>query len=126
MRAVSNLRVLGLENPSAKDLRNLDAQDVIDAVTYEIADGFHHVRDGVVFPKNVGIAFQDGDYYTVPTLFGYNSDESTVFFPDDPNPTIWTKEVPVTGRAAQINALKPHFGLASERLVDLYGLDESK
>ncbi len=115
---------LGLKNPSADDLRAVSADKIIDVLNLEMSSAFHHIRDGVVFPKNVGHAFQDGDYYAVPTLFGYNSDESTVFFPNDPHPTLWTRDVPRDDRAGQIEALKRHFGDASARLVDLYGLDK--
>ncbi len=115
---------LGLDNPTAQDLRAIEASKILEAVTFRISEAFHHVRDGVVFPKNVGHAFQDGDYYAVPTMFGYNSDESTVFFPNDPNPTLWSEDVPRDDRAGQINALQPHFGDQAARLVELYGLDK--
>lgn len=114
---------LGLKNPTAKDLRAVNADDIISALTFEMTESFHHVKDGVVFPKNVGHAFQDKDYYAVPTMFGYNSDESTVFFPSDPNPTLWVADFPKEGRTAQLAALRPHFGNDSETLLDKYGLD---
>ncbi|NNE58824.1 MAG: carboxylesterase family protein [Hellea sp.] len=111
------------ESPTAQQLRDVPADIIQAVITPELADGFHHVRDGVVFPKNVGIAFQDGDFYSVPTIFGYNSDEATVFFPDDPEPTVWVEGLPRSDRNAQIEALRPHFGKKAEILVDLYGLD---
>jgi len=115
---------LDLTNPTAADLRAVPADKIINKQSLEISGAFHHIRDGVVFPKNVGHAFQDGDYYAVPTLFGYNSDESTVFFPNDPHPTLWSRDVPRDDRAAQIEALRPHFGQQTARLIDLYGLDK--
>ncbi len=114
---------IGLSNPSAEDLRNVSAKQINDSVNEEMAWAFHHIRDGVVFPKNVGHAFQDNDYYAVPTLFGYNSDEATVFFPGDENPTVWTKDVPKEGRSAQIAALRPHYDKNAEKLIDIYSLD---
>jgi len=115
---------LGLNNPTADQLRAVDANDIIDVLSFEMSEAFHHVRDGVVFPKNVGHAFQDNDYYAVPTLFGYNSDETTVFFPNDSNPTLWTETLKDNGREAQIAALEPHFGSSAEKLLDLYALDQ--
>ncbi len=115
---------LGLKNPSAEDLRAVPAQNIIDILTDDMSDSFHHNRDGVVFPKNVGIAFQDRDVFAVPAIFGYNSDEATVFYPDDPEPTVWTEGFPREGREAQIAALKPHFGSTSQTIIDLYGLDQ--
>lgn len=114
---------LGLDNPDAKALRAVSAETITDITDLKMSDAFHHVRDGVVFPKNVGHAFQDEDYYAVPTMFGYNSDESTVFFPSDPNPTVWAEDFPSEGREAQLNALRPHFAENSAKLIDLYGLD---
>lgn len=114
---------LGLDAPSADQLRAIPAQDIVDAVTLEIADGFHHVRDGLVFPQNVGVAFKRGTVNAVPVMFGYNTDEATLFFPDDPEPTVWVEGLPREGRQDQIDTLAHHFGETSAQLVDLYGLD---
>ncbi len=121
---VALANALDLDNPSAEELRAVDAGKIIGAVTEPMTDLFHHVRDGVVFKENVGIAFGRGNINSVPAIFGYNSDESTVFFPDDPEPTVWVEGFPTEGRAAQIAALKPHFGDASETVIDLYNLDD--
>lgn len=118
--------VLGLENPTAEDLRAIPADKIIEVSNWNISDGFHHVRDGVVFPENVGHSFQNGTFNAVPTLFGYNANEGTLFFPDDPEPTVWAEGFPREGRDAQIDTLKPHFGDTSSRLIDLYGLDQKE
>lgn len=114
---------LGLDDPSAADLRAVSAADIVKAATPAMYDGFHHVRDGVVFPKNVGSSFRDGSFNAVPFLTGYNTDEATLFFPDDPQPTVWAEDFPREGRANMIDALAPHFGDQSETVIDLYGLD---
>ena len=116
---------LGLTDPSAKDLRRVPAEAIVDATTAAMADAFHHVRDGVVFPKNVGTAFQDGTFHSVPMMIGYNADEATVFFPDDPEPSVWIEGFPARGRDEQIAALSPHYGEHAEKLIDLYGLDQA-
>ncbi|WP_371396465.1 carboxylesterase/lipase family protein [Fretibacter rubidus] len=116
--------VLGLDNPSASELRALPAQTIIDAVTEEITDGFHHNRDGVVFPDNVGIALKTGRYHAVPTLLGYNADEGSLFYPTDQEPTVWMEGFPKDGsRDDMIAALSEHFPTQAETLVDLYNLD---
>ena len=115
---------LSLSNPNAQDLRAIDAQVLIDAVTEDIADGFHHNRDGVVFPDNVGLAFTKGRYSKVPTLFGYNAHEGSLFYPTDQEPTVWMEGFPKDGtRAEKIAALSEHYPNNAEALVDLYGLD---
>ncbi len=114
---------LGLSDATADELRNIPADQIVSATTNDMMDAFHHIRDGVVFPKNVGIAFQDGDFHAVPLLIGYNSDEATVFFPNDPEPSVWIEGLPTEGREAQLNALRPHYGEQSETIIDLYGLD---
>lgn len=115
---------LGLNSPTAEQLRALPAAQIISAVTEDIADGFHHVRDGVVFPDNVGTAFTSGRYNKVPTLFGYNADEGSLFFPSDQEPSVWIEGFPMDGtRADMISALSVHFPNNAETLVDLYALD---
>ena len=115
---------LGLEDPSAEDLRAVPADRIVRATTEKMTDAFHHIRDGVVFPKNVGIAVQDGSFQSVPLMIGYNSDEATVFFPNDPEPSVWIEGFPTQDREKQLAALAPHYGEASEPLIDLYGLDD--
>jgi len=114
---------LGLENPDAETLRDLPADDIMAVLTEKMSDGFHHNRDGYVFPDNVGISFLNGTHNAVPTLFGYNADEGTLFFDDDPNPTVWIEGFPASDRQKQIKALSEHFPTQAETLVDLYGLD---
>ncbi len=117
-------QALGLENPSADALRAIPAEKIVSISSADISDGFHHIRDGVVFPENVGTSFKNGTFTSVPTLFGYNTDEATLFFPDDPQPSVWIEDFPREGRSAQIAALKPHFGDMSSTIIDLYGLDQ--
>lgn len=115
---------LGMSSPSAADLRAIPAADIQAVITEDIAEGFNHVADGIVFPKSVGALFQDGDFNTVPTLIGYNADEGTLFFPDDPNPTVWEEAFPISGsRGDMIAFLSADFPQNAEKLVDLYGLD---
>ena len=51
---------LGLNAPTAEQLRALPAGDILDAVTPQMYDAFHHVTDGHVFPQSVGLAFKMG------------------------------------------------------------------
>lgn len=114
---------LGFEAPTAEDLRAVPADKLQSVITEEMSEGFHHVRDGYVFPENVGIAFAKGEYNKVPMLFGYNADEGTLFFPDDPQPTVWLPDTN-PGDAASLTAhLSKAFPSHAERLVKLYGLD---
>lgn len=117
---------LGLENPTAETLRAIPANDILKVSNWDISDGFHHVREGVVFPENIGHSFQNGNFNSVPTLFGYNANEGTLFFPDDSEPTVWAEDFPRTGRDAQIKTLTPHFGDTSATIIDLYGLDNEE
>lgn len=116
-------QALGLENPTAADLRALPASQIQSVITEKMSDGFHHNRDGYVFPENVGLAFRNGNYHPVPTLFGYNGDESTLFYPDDPQPSVWIEAMPREDRDAQLAALGEHYGEHAEALIDLYNLD---
>lgn len=115
---------LGLENPSAETLRALPAEDIVKASNWQIADGLHHNRDGYVFPDNVGVSFRNGNINAVPVMFGYNGDEATLFYPDDPEPSVWIEGFPPEGRDAQIAAMTPHFGDTADTIIDLYNLDE--
>ena len=115
------------ENASADDLRALDAVEIMETVGLNISVGeaFHTVRDGVVLPKNIGVAFRDGDINAVPTLFGYNADEGTLFFADDPEPTVWLEGFPREGIDAQLDALTPIFGDdAAQSLLSSYALSD--
>ena len=114
---------LGLKAPTAQQLRAIPAQDLQDIVTEKMSEGFHHIRDGYVFPENVGIAFSKGEYNKVPMLFGYNSDEGTLFFPNDPQPTVWLPDT-MPGTAAELTAqLSRAFPTHAANLVNLYKLD---
>ena len=114
---------LKLETPTAEDLRAIPAEDIQSIVTEEMSEGFHHIRDGYVFPENVGLAFAKGKYNKVPMLFGYNSDEGTLFFPDDPQPTVWLPDVKPAEKAALTDKLSEAFPVNAEKLVDFYNLD---
>ncbi len=120
---------LGLENPTADAMRALPAHTIQDVITEKMTDGFHHNRDGYVFPKTVGQSFIDGDFYSVPTLFGYNTDEASLFFDNDPQPSVWIEafprpdaKAPETSRAAQLAAFQSHYGPHAEFLLDTYNL----
>ena len=114
---------LGLDTPTAEDLRALPAQTIQDAVTAEMAEGFHHVRDGVVFPLNVGLAFETGAINRVPMIAGYNADEATLFFPDDPQPTVWLADLEPGDEDTLTARLSEPFPTQAATLVDLYDLD---
>lgn len=115
---------LDLDDPNAADLRAVPAQDIIDAASPEMYDAFHHVRDDLVFPATVGTAFKNGAINAVPMMTGYNTDEATLFYPDDKQPSVWIEDFPREGRANMTAALAPHFGDKAETLIDLYGLDQ--
>ena len=117
------------ENISANDLRALNADEILTAVKDDnsLYDGLHPVRDGVVLPKNVGVAFRDGAINAVPVIFGYNADEGTLFFDDDPEPSVWVEDFPRTGKAEQVAALTPAYGSQNAALlVDHFKLDQPK
>jgi len=114
---------LNLDSPSAADLRALPAADIQAAVTEELSEGFHHIRDGVVFPLNVGHAFQTGQINSVPMIAGYNSDEGTLFFPTDAQPSVWLENMAPGSRDELIGKLSEPFPTQAETIVDLYDLD---
>ncbi|MGB0906246.1 MAG: carboxylesterase/lipase family protein [Maricaulaceae bacterium] len=117
---------LGLDTPDAQTLRNLPADKIVNAVTPAITEGLHHVQDGHVFPKGVGLALSSGKYNAVPSMFGYNAHESTLFYPSDPQPSVWGEGFPEGGtRAEQIKALSIAYPAQAETLVDLYSLDNA-
>lgn len=113
---------VGLSNPTAAELRAVSAAEIMAKLPEKSDEAFHHIRDGYVFPKNVGHAFRDGDFYAVPFLTGYNSDEGTLFFPDDPQPSVWDNDLP-RGGAEMINALDKHYPGQGAALSKLYSLD---
>ncbi|MGJ8560698.1 MAG: carboxylesterase/lipase family protein [Litorimonas sp.] len=114
---------LGLDNPSAADLRALPASDIQAVITEDMADGFHHIRDGIVFPLNVGLAFQTGQINSVPIMAGYNADEGTLFFPTDPQPSVWLENMAPGTRGELVSKLSKPYPTQAETLVELYGLD---
>lgn len=117
-------KALNLDNPTAAELRAVPAEQLQAIITEEMSEGFHHVRDGYVFPNNVGISFSKGTYNKVPTLFGYNSDEGTLFFPDDPQPTVWLSDTAPGEKPELVTQLSKAFPSQAETLVDLYNLDD--
>jgi len=116
-------KALGLDAPSAQELRAVPADKLQSIITEEMSEGFHHIRDGHVFPENVGLAFAKGDYNKVPMLFGYNADEGTLFFPDDPQPTVWLPDTQPGDEAALTTQLSKAFPSQAEKLIALYNLD---
>jgi len=115
---------LGLNDPSAADLRAVPADKVMANLPEKADEAFHHIRDGYVFPKNVGHAFRDGDISAVPFLTGYNSDEGTLFFPDDPQPSVWEDNMPRKG-PKMVMTLNEHYTGQGEKLAELYKLNEN-
>ena len=114
---------LGFEAPTAEELRAVPADKLQSIITEQMSEGFHHIRDGYVFPENVGLAFAKGTYNKVPMLFGYNSDEGTLFFPDDPQPTVWLPDTKPGSKAELTTQLSKAFPANGGQLVDLYNLD---
>lgn len=113
---------LGLENPNADDLRSVPANDVISNLPEKADEAFHHIRDGYVFPENVGLAFQKGTFNAVPLMTGFNADEATLFFPDDPEPSVWLEGLPTNDAAAQKAMLETVYPGQAETLQSLYNL----
>ena len=112
---------LGLDDPTAAELRAVPAEKLRAAIPAGSDAGFHHIRDGVVFPLNVGPAFATGAIHAVPTLAGYNSDEGTLFFPDTRQPSVWLPEL-VEGEDT-LSLLREAYPQSAERLLELYPLD---
>ena len=115
---------LGLENPTASELRAVPATDILANLPDKAEDAFHHIRDGVVFPQNVGLAFATGRINAVPMIAGYNSDEGTLFFDDDPQPTVWLDDLQPGTKAEIAEPLRDPFPQGAERLLELYPLHE--
>ncbi len=113
---------VGLNNPTAAELRAVSADTIMAKLPKKADEAFHHLRDGYVFPKNVGHAFRDGDINSVPFMTGYNSDEGTLFFPDDPQPSVWEDDMP-RGGPDMIVALNEHYPSQGAALAESYGLD---
>lgn len=114
---------LNLDNPSAAELRALPAANIQAVITEDMSEGFHHIRDGVVFPLNVGHAFQTGQINSAPMIAGYNADEGTLFFPTDPQPTVWLDDMTPGTRSELVATLSVPYPTQAETIVDLYDLD---
>ena len=123
-QGIAAAKAVGLDNPSAADLRAISAEKFIAVLEDKDYDALHHQRDGYVFPKNVGLAFKDGDINAVPFLTGYNADEGSLFFTQDSQPTVWLEDAK-PGSADEITAsLSQVFPSQAANLVTLYGLDK--
>jgi len=122
-KGIAAAKAAGLDNPSAAELRAVPAAEFLAKTPKDAYDAFHHQRDGYVFPKNVGLAFRDGDINAVPYLTGYNADEGTLFFPNDPQPTVWLQDTK-PGTTEELTAkLSEVFPTQAAKIVDLYALD---
>ncbi len=115
---------LGLDGPAAAELRAVPAQTIMDNLPDDAADGFHHIRDGVVFPQSVGLAFATGQINAVPFMAGYNSDEGTLFFPDDPQPSVWLEGLEPGSREELETRLREAYPNTAGELLDAYPLHE--
>lgn len=113
---------VGLTDPTASELRAIPATEIMAKLPEKADEAFHHIRDGYVFPKNVGQAFRDGDINAVPFLTGYNADEGTLFFPDDQQPSVWEPDMPRSG-AEMIATLNEHYPDQGDVIASLYGLE---
>ena len=116
---------LGLDNPTAADLRAVSAEDLYAVLTETMTETFHHNRDGVVFPDNVGLAFRSGAINSVPTIAGYNADEGTLFFPDDQQPSVWLENLDPADRDILTNRLREAFPENAAAIVETYDLDNA-
>lgn len=114
---------VGLTDPTASELRDIPADKIMNNLPENAADAFHHVRDGYVFPKNVGEAFRSGAINAVPFIAGYNSDEGSLFFEDTPQPSVWINDLSRDDATAQIEALNLAYPGQGQKLQSLYALD---
>jgi para-nitrobenzyl esterase len=114
---------VGLEAPSAAELRSVPADTIMENLPEKSDEAFHHIRDGYVFPLNVGHAFQNGQINSVPLMIGFNADEATLFFPDDPEPSVWLEGLPTDDATAQVERLDTAYAGQGELIQKLYSLD---
>jgi para-nitrobenzyl esterase len=56
-------------------------------------------------------------------IAGYNSDEGTLFFPTDAQPSVWLENMAPGSRAELVGKLSEPFPTQAETLVDMYDLD---
>ncbi len=115
---------LGLDDPTAAELRAVPAEEIREKLPPKAEEAFHHIRDGVVFPQNVGLAFATGQINAVPLLTGYNSDEGTLFFDDDGQPSVWLETLEPGTRAELETKLRAPFPQHADALLDVYPLHE--
>jgi para-nitrobenzyl esterase len=114
----------GLQTPTAAELRALPAESIMENLPKKADEAFHHIRDGYVFPLNVGHAFQEGQINAVPLIMGFNADEATLFFPDDSEPSVWLENLPIDDAKAQREMLDTAYPGQGEFLQSIYGLDK--
>ena len=117
-------QAVGLDNPTAVELRAVPADKIMANLPDKADEAFHHIRDGYVFPKNVGHAFQTGEINAVPFMTGYNADEATLFFPDDPEPSVWIEGLSREEAEKQREMLDAAYPGQGAKLQNLYGLAE--
>lgn len=115
---------LGLNNATAAELRSVPASEILAKLPEKADEAFHHIRDGFVFPENVGIAFQTGEFNAVPFMTGFNADEATLFFPSDPEPSVWLEGLPSHNAEKQKAMLEIAYPGQGKTLQDLYKLTE--
>lgn len=116
---------VGLTSPSAEEFRAVPAEKIMANLPDKAEDAFHHIRDGYVFPLNVGHAFEDGAINAVPLMIGFNADEATLFFPDDPEPSVWIEDLSQSDIEAQRAKLEEAYPGRGAKLQNLYGLEDN-
>ncbi|MDR0990003.1 MAG: carboxylesterase family protein [Propionibacteriaceae bacterium] len=93
---------------SLAGLRGLDASAIAEAsalsfdITKPSDEAFWPAHDGKALPLDPAQALKDGQYNAVPILTGYNTDEGTMFVPDQVTDAIYEQTARVTfGQNAQ-------------------------
>lgn len=115
---------VGLNTPTAAELRAVPAEMIMANLPEKADEAFHHIRDGYVFPKNVGHAFREGDINAVPFMTGYNADEASLFFPDDPEPSVWIEGLEREDADLQRTMLDAAYPNQGGALQSLYSLTD--
>lgn len=101
-------------------LRAIPTQAILDQMDKMpiLADDFYPYVDGVVLPKQIGLAMKDGDFPYVAMLAGYNADEGSLFYTGSPTTLQWTFP---EGYEKRIARFKELYGKdRAERLIELY------
>ena len=108
----------------AADLRAIPAADLVKALMTVMppAGGFMPGVDGHVLPATVGQAIVRGETAAVPIIAGYNADEGTLLHAFIQGPSTDLPGVSLNP-AGRLEAIRAHYGAASEALIRLYGLD---